>query len=372
MPPTSQLFAPGWSTECRERLQNLIRRGAGKHLPVVFDFDNTIMCGDIGEATLAMLVRDGILAPGIVPAHACPPFTLPSGKLISLASLSDLTDYYEALLDATPPGANDLTPMASGYVWAVEAMQGLSPLEVARATQRVFALSQPMKECLLEVTPGRSAYPIPFFYPASVELIAQLIRHEFDVWIVSASNVWSVRWMALHALNPLLQAHGLAEGIPADHVVGVATLLTDQSGSLYKDAVLVRENAAYAALEPDALESFRLTRWLQYPVPTYSGKVGAIWDGVGRRPYLCAGDSPGDHPMLAFSENRLWIARLEKPDYQAATAELVRQTGRETWSIQPVLARNVPQFVPDLGQVNHILPDMTPKIFRSLAVLEGL
>ena len=35
--------------------RDLLQAGAGKHLPVVFDFDNTIISGDIGEATLAML-----------------------------------------------------------------------------------------------------------------------------------------------------------------------------------------------------------------------------------------------------------------------------------------------------------------------------
>ena len=47
-----KLQEPGWTDRVRNRLEALIKQGAGRGLPVVFDFDNTIVCGDIGEATL--------------------------------------------------------------------------------------------------------------------------------------------------------------------------------------------------------------------------------------------------------------------------------------------------------------------------------
>ena len=50
----------GWNPATRQRLETLIRVGAGRRLPVTFDFDNTLVCGDIGEATLALLVRSGL------------------------------------------------------------------------------------------------------------------------------------------------------------------------------------------------------------------------------------------------------------------------------------------------------------------------
>jgi hypothetical protein len=56
-----KLQSPGWNAETRRALERLIDCGAGRHLPVVFDFDNTIICGDIGEATLAVLAREGLL-----------------------------------------------------------------------------------------------------------------------------------------------------------------------------------------------------------------------------------------------------------------------------------------------------------------------
>ena len=338
------LQAPGWRDETRKALTDLIRRGAGKGLPVTLDFDNTIVWGDIGEATLAVLVKQGLLRVSRVARTLSPSFRLPGALEVSLDSGPDLTSYYEAYLAPTVHGAADPTALANGYAWVVEIMEGLSPWDVVQATQEAFGFGEPMQPRMIEVTAGKTSFPAPFFYPAMVELIGELRRHEFDVWVISASNVWSVRWMVTKALNPLLEAHGAASGIPADHVVGISALLQDTAGGLYKDALLVRENPAYAALEERTLRSFQLTSRLQYPVPTYAGKVGCIWDAVGRHPYLAAGDSPGDHAMLSFSQHRLWIMRMDKPGYQQKTADCIRRTGKKGWMIQPVIGRDALGF----------------------------
>ena len=370
--PLPRLSAPGWLPAVRERLEALLRNGSGQGLPVVFDFDNTIVCGDIGEATLAMLVRDGVLEPGRVPELLGRSFVTSEGRLCSIQSSTDLTEYYEALLAPTAHGRSDPTPLATGYTWAVEVMQGLRLSDVVRATQKVLALSQPGREQFLTVTPGHSAYPVPFFYPEVVELITELRRHRFEIWIVSASNVWSVRCLVSLGLNPLLREAGVDQGIPPGQVVGVSTLMTDDAGRLYKDAVMIREREAYAALDLDFLDTLRLTSWLQYPVPTYSGKVGVIWDVLGRRPYLAAGDSPGDHAMLSFSENRLWIARLEKPDYQQATLRLIDRADSKHWLIQPVLCRKTPSFISDLSRVPQVLGEPPVKVRESIALIDSL
>jgi hypothetical protein len=342
--PSMLLQAPGWRDETRRALTNLIRRGSGKRLPVTLDFDNTIVWGDIGEATLAVLVKKGALSTKRIPRTLSPSFRLPEGASVALGSELDLTAYYEAYLAPTVHGAADPTALANGYAWVVEIMEGLSPWDVVQATKEAFGFGEPMQPRMIEVTAGKTSFPAPFFYPAMVELIGELRRHEFDVWVISASNVWSVRWMVTKALNPLLEAHGAATGIPSDHVVGISALLQDKAGGLYKDALLVRENKEYAALEERALRSLRLTSRLQYPVPTYAGKVGCIWDALARRPYLSAGDSPGDHAMLSFSEHRLWIMRMDKPGYQGKTADCIRRTGKKGWMIQPVIGREALGF----------------------------
>ena len=367
-----KLLSPGWNKTTRRALERLIRYGAGQGLPVVFDFDNTMICGDIGEATLAVLTRDGWLESARIPKTLSPSFRLPESRRITLKSGPDLTSYYEACLAPTAHGDRDPTPLANGYAWAVEVMAGLSPADVVAATRRSRKFAPPGGSGFIEVTPGKTGFPAPTFYPEIVELMAEMVRQHFDVWIVSASNVWTVRYMVRHELNPRLREHGVRKGLRADHVVGLSTLLTDRRGGLYKDSLLVKEDARYAALEEKALRSFQLTSRLQFPVPTYSGKIACIWDVIGRRPFFCAGDSPGDHPMLAFSENRLWVARLEKPEFQTLTAKLIARTGVAGWLIQPTLTKSSPGFITDLATLPQRLVAVPREIRRAARIVAAL
>jgi hypothetical protein len=358
-----RLAGPGWNDKTRKALEGLISRGTGQQLPVVLDFDNTIVCGDIGEATLAVLARRGTLTPANVPLELCPPFRVPGRKWVRMPACADVTQYYDALLAPTAHLERDSTPLANGYAWAVEVMAGLRPLDIVEATRAAYewptgaradsapdlARTQPPKPAVIEVTPGKTGYMAPVFYAEMVELIAELALRQFEIWIVSASNVWSVRWMVLKALNPLLCERGLKRGLRSDHVIGISCLLQDSRGGLYKDSLLVRENEGYAALDEKVLARFHLTSRLQFPLPTYSGKIACISDALGRNPFLGVGDSPGDHPMLLASENRLWIARRGKPGYLRATRELMRKTGSAGWMFQAVGTAQAPGFVPDGG-----------------------
>jgi len=334
--------------ETRQALEALLRTGWGRRWPVAFDFDNTIIAGDVGEATLALLVRDRLLRAETLPETLAPRF-LSQGRPVSPQLAEDLTEYYEAFLTPTAHGACDPFPLANGYVWAVEAMQGLTVAQVVRGTQSVLALAKPGEHADVVVRPGGAAYPVPVLYAEMVELLARLLAGEFAVWIVSASNVWSVRWMVQHALNPALREHGIRGGLAADRVIGVSTLLMDERGQLFKDAVLVKRDAAYAGLDPARLAGLRLTSRLQFPVPVYSGKVACLWDVLGRRPLLAAGDSPGDLPMLAFARHRLWLARQNKPRYEEARTKAAAQTGNRRWLVQATVGGDLPGFRP--GQV---------------------
>jgi hypothetical protein len=347
------LTSAGWTSATRAWLEERIRRGSGRGWPVAFDFDNTLVCGDIGEATLAMLVRGRRLRPATV-ATAALPFRDAAGNRIDPARLPDLTAYYEALLGGSGHGDIDPFPLTSGYTWAVEVMAGLSPATIVRATAACAARACEGEVRRLEVTPGQTAYPLPWFYPEMVELLAVLIRHQFDVWIVSASNAWSVRWMVLNRLNPALERLGAAQGIRPDHVIGVTMLLRDGRDRRLKDPLQVRSDAAYARLDPAALRKLRLTPRLHLPVPVYAGKVACLWEALGRPPYLAAGDSPGDLPMLGFAENRLWLARLDKPNYTAAMVAARAGGTPAQWAAQTVETRTRPGFVPDPG---HPGPD---------------
>lgn len=339
------LTHPGWAPVTRAWLEARIRAGAGRGWPVAFDFDHTLVWGDVGEATLAWLVKHRRLRPETV-AALTPTFCTAGGQRVVAARLPDLTAYYEALLEGSGHGPEDPNPLTRGYCWAAEILAGLSPAQVIRATAAATAAAREGAERQLEVTPGHTAYPRPWFYPAMVELVAVLLEHQFEVWVVSASNVWSVRWMVQERLNRRLQARGCRTTVPPERVIGVAPLLRDRRGREFKDRVLVRTDAAYARLDPRALAALRLTARLDQPVPVYAGKVACLWDALGRPPYWAAGDSPGDLPMLSFAEHRLWIQRLDKPAATAAMETCRRRAARpEHWAVQAVRTRGHPGFV---------------------------
>ncbi len=368
-PSELTLREPGWTPAVRASLLSLIRKGAGQGLPAVFDFDNTLVCGDIGEATLAVLARDRMLRADALSEGVSPAFRKSDGGVVRAGDCIDATEYYELFLSPTTHRKADPTPLANGYVWAAEAMQGLKVSEVVRATEIAFQSSEPGVRKMIEVTPGRTAYPAPYFYPEMVELIALLLRGRFDVWIVSASNVWSVRWMVLNGLNPLLRKYGIRKGLASSKVVGVSLLLKDSEERLWKDPLLVAEDPAYAAMEEASLEKLTLTGKLHFPVPTYSGKVACLWDLLGRRPYLCAGDSPGDHAMLSFAEHRLWIARLDKPKYLLGTRDLIKRVPGGSWLTQPTLTNGKPGFVTDLEALPALLQPIPNAVRATVKML---
>ena len=332
------LQADGWSDRSRRSLQELIGRGAGQGLPVVFDFDNTIIRGDVGEAVLTWLAAEDRLKLDNLTQGPALRVAVPGKGRVGIEGCSDAMEYYEALLTPTVHGPTDPAPLANGYVWATQALAGLSVAEVLSATGAVFRLGQRPEPCEIQAGASGLKYPAPRFYEEVVELIAWLLKLRYEVWIVSASNVWSVRWMVLHGLNPLLEKYGASRGLLPEQVIGLATLLEDSRGRLYKDSVLAHENRNYSELKGRLMHSLQLTRHLQYPAPVYSGKVACILDAIGETPYFCAGDSPSDHPMLRISRHRLWLARPEKPQALQATRKLIGKTGAAGWIIQTCAA----------------------------------
>jgi len=289
-----------WPSPLRQNLLQIISNGAGKQLPAVFDFDDTIVRGDIGETTLAWLVKSGVLTPDSWQRETAGPGVEDHGGRNPM-------ERYQKLLTPTVHGSDDPAPLANGYAWAVTAMAGLPLAEVLRATDEVMAVAERQPAAGIKIAPGLEPIPLPEFHPEMVELLGELIRSEYEVWIISASNVWSVRRMVLRGLNPRLHAAGVEQGIRMDHIVGTCTLLADADGRRFKDAVLVRENPAYAQLAAAEMNRYHLTSHLQYPLPAYSGKLACVFDAIGRWPYLCAGNAPSDAAMMQVSEHQLWI-----------------------------------------------------------------
>lgn len=306
------LKEPGWNPEVKAKLQKLIQAKRGTGLPIVFDFDNTLLCRDIGEATFEVMAKNGTLSVDQLPVGVTPPSVLATNVL----------DTYDQYLEVTKHHHADKAAYLNAYGWLVEIMAGLSPAQIVEATKTAFA-------------DGKRSDDVkkPFFYPEMLELVRELRKAHYDVWVVSASNVWSVRWMATQYL-----------GIDADHVVGINTLLEGPENKLYKDQFLMLENSKYAQQNLQELSHYKLTTHMVYPMSASYGKAAAILERIGKRPYLIAGDSPNDHGMLSIAQNKLWIKRMGKADYWRLTQALMQTTTPSSWMVQDTSTGQSPGF----------------------------
>lgn len=342
-----------WDPQTKASLEKLLNKNSFKNKLVILDFDGTTVSRDIGDATFGYLVGEKKLKINEQIKSISPSFVY-DGKKIDVATGTSLVDYYEKYPEATAHHTSDDTPYSNAYAWLVQIMSGFSPADIIKATEMAYSdgiaekdsISKTGDESLVD---GLGGYRRPFFHPEMVNLIGELVTHGYDVYFVTASNVWSVRWMVLNPLNKKLKEQfGTNIQVSPDRVIGISTQLIDKrDGKLYLDAYLVKENKLYATLNQDELKNYELTAQIAYPLTAYYGKISAIQKYISQSiPFLVAGDSPGDFPMLKYSENKLWIARLEKEDYQKMISALIKADPKKKWLIQPALYKKLPGFVP--------------------------
>jgi HAD superfamily phosphoserine phosphatase-like hydrolase len=182
----------------------------------IFDADGTLWADDVGEAFFRWLIAEK--------------------KLLNVDYSTDLWDKYEKLLDADKNYA---------YEWVDQIMAGLNHADV-----KVW-----MREFFKENFVSR-------IYQPQKELIRKLRVNNFDVWIVSASNI------------DLVKAGAPYVGVDPNNVIGYD-------------------------LE---IENGILTDRLKKPIPYREGKLAAIKKIIKRQPDLVAGDSRGDKEMLEYSK----------------------------------------------------------------------
>ncbi|WP_030192950.1 haloacid dehalogenase-like hydrolase [Streptomyces sp. NRRL S-87] len=232
----------GWYGENRARLQELIdtygrctSQRPGRHRPVaVFDWDNTVVKNDVGDATFYWLLRNGK-----VRRPATGDWTTTSRHLTpaAAAALSTACDALAAPGDPLPTG----TPGGTACADELSAVYGTG---ATRAGAPAFAgwnrrTTEPGYAFLAQLTQGWTAARIRSFaaaarrenlaapvgttqrvgsssvtgwvryYDQQTDLVRALQRAGFDVWISSASP------------QPVVEVWARGAGIAADHVIGI-------------------------------------------------------------------------------------------------------------------------------------------------------
>jgi len=284
---TTYLFSLGFE-QASESLGELISRPRDAREVAVFDFDNTCIINDIGEIFSYYLVdwmryrydldafwdlidpRDGQEELREMVAEIQGSVDWATHPLFETYS-SEMNAIYTRRLERE--GKRDC------YAWAVRLHVGLSETEMHTwSNQAILAeLARPLETQVLQTRRGEelkvSRGVQPIF--AIRELMRLLELGGVEVWICSATNIWTVREFGRHF------------GVPPERVIG---------------------NRVH-------LEGETLSSELIEPAMFREGKRVAIEREIGVVPSLVVGDSETDFGMLEFAKLPLFLDTGSNSDY---------------------------------------------------------
>lgn len=297
------LPAGRWRPEVHQRLSALLEAPPSGRPVAVFDFDNTCILGDIGELFSHYLIDEMRYRYDLNDFwdEVHPDDGKKELKKITEEALNVRADErenspiyqdYLAEMGALYGRRYRREGRRACYEWAVRLHVGLTEEEMRRwtaeAIERELRRERGVEErrCqrgeVVQIHRGiRTIQEIR-------DLFGALEAAGFDVWIVSATNIWSV------------QVFGAYFGIPRERILG--------------NRVEVKKG--------------RLTSKPEHPVLFREGKVEAIEKFIGKRPALVAGDTITDYEMLCMADKvSLVIDRGHK---------LLRSEGaKRGWAMQP-------------------------------------
>lgn len=244
-PLFAQLHSEGWVAPNQQKITALIKHYGinnpnydPKHKPVAaFDWDNTMMKNDVGEATLLWMVDHHLLKRPASFAQMNP--------WLSKAALNELEQHCGGTGEFLPTEKEACAdvllnvyynvPLAQGakawnkspdeqrifpsYFFYAQLFAGYTPKELKQITKQAlqFNLHNPIgtKQKI-----GSKEYPAYVrIYAPMKNLIDELKTNGFDVWIISAS------------IQPSVELVAEQIGISTDHVIGVRQTL-DAKGRL--------------------------------------------------------------------------------------------------------------------------------------------
>lgn len=224
----------------RQAIVSVLEAPRGRPPLACFDADGTLWSEDIGEAFFRWLIAGHLL-----PTIDC---------------TKDVYAEYEERVAAN---------RADGYSWAVQAMDGIS-------------------ETSIDLWSRQFAAAWPNYRPEMVALAHGMAVAGVEVWLVSATNRWTVA--------------AAARRMKLDPTRVIAMSVEVQDG--------------------------RLTNRPELPLICNAGKVEAIDNIIGRRPDLVFGDSMGDFEMMEAAVQPLVVGRNDRP----ANA-LVTLAGQRGWPV---------------------------------------
>lgn len=274
-----QLNALGFE-QVSQTLAEVITRPRKEREVAVFDFDNTCIVNDIGEIFSYYLV-DGIS------------YRYDLDSFWNLIDARDGRDELRRMVEAIQSSSNPFEhPLYDSYrsemnaiytrrleregkrdcyAWAVRLHVGLGEDAMVELSNRAIdaELAKPLERQTFLTSRGEEIAVergIRMIH-AIRELFRLLDANGIEVWICSATNIWTVREFAARY------------GVPRDRVIGNRVRVVD------------------GVLTDELIE----------PVMFKEGKRAAIEREIGVRPTIVGGDSDTDFGMLEFAEFPLFL-----------------------------------------------------------------
>ncbi|MFD9358339.1 haloacid dehalogenase-like hydrolase [Streptomyces sp. NPDC060031] len=392
---TSPRLAAGWYGDNQARLQQLIDEyGAcnpyrpNRNKPVaVFDWDNTVVKNDVGDATMFWMLRNGkirqpaggdwsttsrYLTPAAAKAlaDACgtlarPGAPLPTGAPEAAGCADELNSVYGAA--ATRAGAAafagwDRRTIEPAYAWLPQLMQGWTASQVRgfAAAARSENLAAPVGA--KQQVGSTSATGWVRYYDQQKDLIAGLQKAGFDVWISSASP------------QPVVEVWAKGVGITSDHVIGIRNTTT--SGGKFTSHLQgcgsVRDGADSMITYIDGKRC-----WINKEVFGVRGAAAEKVQPAARRQVFAAGDSDTDISFLRDATALRLVVNRNKNELMCRAYD--NSDGK--WIVNPMFIepkkqKSSPYPCATTGYVDHegtagpvrrgdasIVPDQTDTVF---------
>lgn len=296
-----------WADEVYEGLRDAVATAkAREERPLaVFDFDNTCIFHDIGELFSHFLIDEfgyrydlDAFWELVDPRDGREHIRSLTDQLAQMDPVarrdSDLYAQYLAEMGAIYGRKYVREGAAPCYEWAVRLHVGMTPAEIRGQTIRAMKreVGAPIER---EVRQTRRGEKVRINHGIRVHeefrrLIPALERAGFEVWVVSATNQWTVETFA-----------EIVFGVPAQRVLG---------------------NRVHMG------EDGRLSARTCQPVLYRQGKVDIIAQEIGRQPSLVFGDSKTDFEMMCHAADLAVLVDRGHPELQ----EEAHQRG---WAVQP-------------------------------------
>ncbi|MGW4162832.1 haloacid dehalogenase-like hydrolase [Streptomyces sp. NPDC004788] len=302
--PTLKVSA-GWYGDNKARIERLIAdhcQDKGAKPVAVFDWDNTVIKNDVGDATLYWLLRNDRVKPPrhgdwtttsrwLTPeaatalAAACPTGvrTLPTATDTGCAD--EILSVYGK--GATTGGeaafaGYDHRRMEPAYAWLAQLLHGWTTRQVRSFAEAARAENLAAPQGATQQVGSAQVTGWVRYYEQQRDLIRALQQGGFDVWIVSASP------------EPVVDVWAEGVGVKPSHAVGIRNTTEDgRLTSHLKGCGTVRDGEDAMITYIDGKRC-----WINQEILGVHGPAAERVQPAARRQVLAAGDSDTDVTFL--------------------------------------------------------------------------